>query len=57
MLSRPEPFTIMPLRYDHAFGGVQHYRDGNDLLPDFSRKPDWQRLWKPSGEDNAVELT
>ncbi|HCE8852857.1 TPA: DUF2169 domain-containing protein [Citrobacter freundii] len=57
MLSRPEPFTIMPLRYDHAFGGVQHYRDGNDLLPDFfGENPIGKGYLSPKGEDNVVEL-
>ncbi|EOH3000179.1 TPA: DUF2169 domain-containing protein [Citrobacter freundii] len=57
MLSRPEPFTIMPLRYDHAFGGVQHYRDGNDLLPVFFEgNPIGKGYLSQKGEDNAVEL-
>ncbi|EDT6764277.1 DUF2169 domain-containing protein [Salmonella enterica subsp. enterica] len=57
MLSRPEPFTIMPLLYDHAFGGVQHYKDGNDLLPDFfGENPIGKGYLSPKGEDNTVEL-
>ncbi len=54
---KPESFTVMPLTYDNAFGGVQHYRNGNDVLPDiFEKNPVGKGYLTKKGEEASLVL-
>ncbi|EEE6744182.1 DUF2169 domain-containing protein, partial [Salmonella enterica subsp. enterica serovar Westhampton] len=56
-VSKPESFTAMPLTYDNSFGGVQHYRNGNDVLSDiFEKNPVGKGYLTKKGEDAFVVL-
>ncbi|MBD7975539.1 DUF2169 domain-containing protein [Escherichia whittamii] len=56
-ITKPEPFTVMPLNYDHAFGGVQHYKEGNEILPDvFEKNPTGKGYLSKKGQDISLAL-
>lgn len=57
VVSKPEPFSVMPLTYDNAFGGVQYYRSGKDVLPDiFEKNPIGKGYLTKKGEDVSQTL-
>lgn len=52
-LTEPEPFTELPLRYEHAFGGELKVHDGEEAakrLADAHRLPEEVRRGHPDGE-------
>lgn len=56
-ITKPEPFTAMPLNYDRAFGGVQHYKEGNEILPDvFEKNPIGKGYLSKKGQDISLAL-